>query len=258
VESLQNSAGNGHGQESVRILHLEDSAADALLVQSILEQERLPCAITLTKDRHAFQTSLAAQKFGLILCDHGIPGYDGFAALRLARELQPETPVIMFSGSLDDAQAVESLKCGAVDYLLKQRLARLVPAIRRALDDAAERAEKKKLEAVFLRAQRMDSIGALAGGIAHDLNNVLTPVLMSVELLKDCPDDATRQKFLDIIASSTRRATGMVKQILGFARGHGGTGPVFAGHLLREMAKIVQETFPKSISISARTGGQEL
>ncbi len=164
----------------------------------------------------------------------------------------------MLSGMLDDAQAVESLKSGATDYILKQRLARLVPAIRRALLEAEVRAEKKKLEADFLRAQRMDSIGALAGGIAHDLNNALAPVLMSVELLKNCDDNAVRQKFLDIIGSSAQRATGMVKQILGFARGRGGIGPVPVSRRIREMAKIVQDTFPKSITISVNPGGDEL
>jgi signal transduction histidine kinase len=201
---------------------------------------------------------VAQQKFDLILCDHGLPGYDGSTALRLARRLQPETPVIMLSGVLDDAHAVESLKSGATDYILKQRLARLVPAIRRALHEAEEHAEKKVMEALVLRAQRMDSLGALAGGIAHDLNNALTPVLMSVELLKDRPDDEARERLLDIINTSAQRAAGMVKQILGFARGLGGTGPLEVGHLVREMAGMIQDTFPKSISISVQLGGSEL
>jgi CheY-like chemotaxis protein len=104
----------------------------------------------------------------------------------------------------------------------------------------------------------MDSIGSLAGGIAHDLNNALAPVLMSVDLLKNCQDNLSRERFLEIITSSAKRATGMVKQILRFARGHGGTGPVLVSHIVREMTKIVQDTFPKSISISVKSGGQEL
>jgi CheY-like chemotaxis protein len=96
----------------------------------------------------------------------------------------------------------------------------------------------------------MDSIGALASGVAHDLNNALAPVLMSVELLKQCDDPADRDRFLDIITASAQRGTGMVKQILSFARGNGGkSGPVQLGHAIREMIKIVQDTFPKSIVI---------
>jgi two-component system, cell cycle sensor histidine kinase and response regulator CckA len=110
--------------------------------------------------------------------------------------------------------------------------------------------EKKHYETQLLRSQRMDSIGALAGGIAHDLNNALAPVLLSVEILKQSKDPAERERFLDIIASSAQRGTGMVKQILSFARGSSGKeGPAHLGQMLREMTKIVQDTFPKSIAI---------
>ncbi|HEY3913167.1 MAG TPA: response regulator [Verrucomicrobiae bacterium] len=244
--------------ECVRVLHLEDSSADAQLIHMLMDDEGLHCSVMLAPNKPKYEAALIQHQFDLILCDHGIPGYDGFTALRLAKERQPLTPIIMISGTLDDAQAVESLKGGATDYILKQRLARLVPAIRRALLDAEEREEKKQLEAAFLRAQRMDSIGALAGGIAHDLNNALAPVLMSVELLKNCDDEEVRGRFLDVITSSAQRATGMVKQILGFARGHNGAGPVSVGNIIREMAKILRDTFPKSISISVKPGSEEL
>jgi signal transduction histidine kinase len=258
MEPLENIAGSGGEKQCVRVLHLEDSAVDAELIQNLMEQEGFRGNFTVVSSKPGFETELNRQQFDLILCDHGIPGYNGFSALDLAQKIQPLTPVIMLSGALDDVQAVESLKSGATDYILKQRLARLVPAIRRALLEAEVRAEKKKLEADFLRAQRMDSIGALAGGIAHDLNNALAPVLMSVELLKNCDDEAVRQRFLEIIGSSAQRATGMVKQILGFARGRGGTGPVMVSRRIREMAKIVQDTFPKSITISVKPGGEDL
>jgi hypothetical protein len=258
VDSLRNSEIASDRLGNVRILHLEDSSADAQLIHILIEEEGLQVDVTLAPNKPKFESALAERRFDLILCDHGVPGYDGFSALRMAQESQPLTPIIMLSGMLDDAQAVESLKGGATDYILKQRLPRLVPAIRRALKEAQEREEKKKLEAAFLRAQRMDSIGALAGGIAHDLNNALAPVLMSVELLKNCDDEKVRERFLDVITSSAQRATGMVRQILGFARGHGSIGPVSVSNVVREMAKILRDTFPKSISISVKLGAEEL
>ncbi|HEX4122422.1 MAG TPA: ATP-binding protein, partial [Verrucomicrobiae bacterium] len=113
--------------------------------------------------------------------------------------------------------------------------------------------EKKQYEAQMLRSQRMDSIGALAGGIAHDLNNALAPVLMSAEMLREKMEAADRDKFLDIITSSAQRGIQMVKQILTFARGsRNECGPVPVGHLVREMAKMIQDTFPKSISICVK------
>src|SRR5579872_2931375 len=122
----------------VRVLHLEDSVPDAELIAALLAEANLNCAITLTSNEESFKAALSEQAFDLILCDHGLPGYNGFAALRLARTLQPDAPVIMISGLLDDAQAVESLKGGATDYVLKGRLARLVPAVRRALKEAED------------------------------------------------------------------------------------------------------------------------
>src|SRR5205807_6129581 len=110
--------------------------------------------------------------------------------------------------------------------------------------------EQKNLEAQFLRTQRMESIGTLAGGIAHDLNNVLSPIVMGVELLKSRVPDEHSQKLLATMAGSVRRGADMVKQVLTFARGHEGERTlVQVKHLIREMQKIARETFPKNIDI---------
>lgn len=108
--------------------------------------------------------------------------------------------------------------------------------------------QKKKLEAQFLRAQRMDSLGTLAGGIAHDLNNVLAPILMAVQLLQLKFTDAQSQQLLDILENSAKRGAGLVKQVLSFARGcEGKRTTVQLKHLIKEIEQIVRETFPKSI-----------
>jgi len=108
--------------------------------------------------------------------------------------------------------------------------------------------EQKKLEAQFLRTQRMESIGTLAGGIAHDLNNVLSPIVMGVELLKIKAQDPHSLKMLTTMGSSAKRGSDMVKQVLAFARGVPGERSVLQlSHLIREMQKIVNETFPKNI-----------
>ncbi len=258
MDPLDSTAGVRCENRAIRILHLEDAPLDAELINTILRSDGLRCDIIVAPGKPEFELALSQQRFDLILCDHGLPNYDGFAALKLAREVQPATPVIMLSGLLDDYQAVESLKAGATDYILKQRLARLVPAIERALRDSRQRSEKKQLEAALVRAQRMDSIGALAGGIAHDLNNALAPVLMSVEQLKSCPDAIGKERYLEIIAASTRRATAMVRQILRFALGQGRIGPLEVTSLVQEMAKIIEDTFPKSISIFVEAGGQDI
>ncbi len=111
--------------------------------------------------------------------------------------------------------------------------------------------ERKKLEQQFLRAQRMESIGTLAGGIAHDLNNVLAPIMMSIELLRLQEKDPRRLDILATIEGSAKRGADMVRQVLSFARGvEGRQLEVQAKHLLREIEKIVNETFLKSIRVS--------
>ncbi|MBN2505849.1 MAG: CHASE2 domain-containing protein [Verrucomicrobia bacterium] len=108
--------------------------------------------------------------------------------------------------------------------------------------------EQKKIEAQFLRSQRMECIGTLAGGIAHDLNNVLAPILMGAELLRAKPLDPLAGKLLGTIESSALRGRDMVKQVLTFARGQAGEKSVLQlSHLVKEMEKIMRETFPKTV-----------
>lgn len=110
--------------------------------------------------------------------------------------------------------------------------------------------EKEKLEAQFMRAQRLESIGTLAGGIAHDLNNVLSPIMMSVRALKRRLSDEQSEKILQAIESSARRGADMVRQVLMFGRGAKGERVILQPrHVIREIMNIASETFPKSIKI---------
>ncbi len=110
--------------------------------------------------------------------------------------------------------------------------------------------EKKRLESQFLRAQRLEGLGTLAGGIAHDLNNVLTPVMLSVQILKEKFTDEQSQKLLDILERNTQRGADLIKQVLSFARGvNGERKTIQVTHLISEIKKVIQETFPKSIEV---------
>ena len=111
--------------------------------------------------------------------------------------------------------------------------------------------EKKSMEAQFLRAQRMESIGTLAGGIAHDLNNVLSPILMAVQLLQLKIKDDASQQLLNMLQTNAERGGNMVRQVLSFARGvEGERVALQPKHLIKEIVKIMQETLPKSIEIN--------
>lgn len=110
--------------------------------------------------------------------------------------------------------------------------------------------ERKTLETQFLRAQRMENLGALASGLAHDLNNILAPVLLGVEVLREQRVGPEFGRVVAMLAANARRGAELVKQLLGFARGtEGGRVLVQPKHLLREIIQIVRETFPKSIQV---------
>jgi PAS domain S-box-containing protein len=108
--------------------------------------------------------------------------------------------------------------------------------------------EQKKLEHQFLRAQRMESIGTLAGGIAHDLNNILAPIMMAVQILKLSVPNAQAKKILETIEVSSKRGADIVRQVLSFARGvEGERLEIQPKHLLKDIEAIIKDTFPKNI-----------
>jgi two-component system, cell cycle sensor histidine kinase and response regulator CckA len=112
--------------------------------------------------------------------------------------------------------------------------------------------EQKRIEAEFLRAQRLDSVGALASGMAHDLNNALSPILMGIQLIRRQSQDSETREMLTVMEANTHRGADMVRQVLTFARGREGQRELLnVGRLVREMENIVRQTLPKSITVAA-------
>jgi len=123
-------------QRSLTVLHVEDDSADAELIEKMLIAGGLPVENIRVETRSAFLDGLELRPLDLILCDYTLPQFHGLAALELARERRPDVPFIFVSGTLGDDLAADTLRRGASDYLLKDRLARLVPAVRNALNKA--------------------------------------------------------------------------------------------------------------------------
>jgi two-component system cell cycle sensor histidine kinase/response regulator CckA len=361
---------------SLRILHLEDNESDRIFLEEMLITERFPSNIEAVKSRDDFEIALRNKAYDLIISDYSLPSFNGMAALSIARRVCPNTPFIFFSGTIGEEMAIEGLQGGAVDYVLKQRPSRLLPAIRRALNDAKERArlrdaevtireqaellnkasdaiilcnlerqvlfwnrgaedvygwtaseaigknladllfhgnpppeietaikslnqsgewagelqeftkdnrtitvqgratlirddqgqpkslllintditERKQLEEQFLRAQRLESLGTLISGIAHDLNNALSPVLMGINILRAHPNPKEAGAIFDMVEASTRRGADMVKQVLAFARGADTRKTTIqVDRLVKEMGKIIADIFPKNIKCKVHT-----
>ncbi|MCC5641486.1 response regulator [Nostoc sp. CHAB 5824] len=130
----------------LRFLLLEDSLLDAELAQAILTDGEINCELVRVETGADFLAALEAETFDLILADYALPSFDGISALEIARNRTPEVPFIFVSAALGEELAIEALKNGATDYVLKQRLGRLVPSVQRALQEAKERRERQQAE----------------------------------------------------------------------------------------------------------------
>src|ERR1041385_8787150 len=165
---------------AVRILLVEDEDTDAELVLGELRRSGFEFTPRRVLARPAFERALREFQPGLIIADHSLPQFSGTEALRLAKAIAPDTPFILLTGSLDEETAVEYMKAGAADYILKGRLTRLGPAVRGALERERMKRDLRERERYFrsLIEQAMDVIVVLdAGGIIRYASPSVLPLL---------------------------------------------------------------------------------
>lgn len=151
----------------LRILHLEDDPKDAELIHAVLEAEDIFSEVTRVDTQADFVAALDRGDLDLVLADYTLPSFDGVSALRISLEKCPDIPFIFVSGTLGEEVAIEALKIGATDYLIKDRPARMGPSVRRALREVKERAARKsadealrRSEAYLSEAQRLSNTGS--------------------------------------------------------------------------------------------------
>jgi PAS domain S-box-containing protein len=139
---------------SLRVLNLEDNAHDAEFNAAMISARWPRNKFMRVSNRSEFAAALERKNFDLILCDYTIPGFGGREALALARDKCPEIPFIFVSGTIGEDTAIEALKSGATDYVLKHHPMRLIPAVDRALREAAERAECERADFAMRESER--------------------------------------------------------------------------------------------------------
>jgi two-component system, cell cycle sensor histidine kinase and response regulator CckA len=240
--------------QRLRILHIEDSEADSLLVQQRLLREGMDCQVDRVETREQFEQALRHIPFDLILADCKLPRFSGLEALTLAKSMHPNIPFVFVSGTIGEEAAIESLRNGATDYVLKDRLSRLVPAVMRALTDTKNRANYEQMEKQLREAQRLEAIGTLAGGVAHDFNNLLTIISGNISLLKMASDQPTRVLAVaETIDRAVLRGSELVRGLLVFAR-QGQTRLTLTdiAKQLHDTVGMLQATLPENITITQR------
>ena len=248
----------------LRVLLLEDSTFDAELIQELLEADHFVCEVTRVQTRAEFVAGLENPGIDVILADYKLPSFDGLSALKLALDARAEVPFIFVSGSLGEEVAIEAVKDGATDYVVKSRLSRLAPSVQRALREARERAERKKAQQAFRRsemylaeAQRLSHTGSFgwepASGQVYwsdetyrifECEPTIEPTIQLV-LDQTHPDDRVRvRQIIDRAAIERReltvehrvlKADGAVKYVRGVAHPSTGEDPanfVFVGTVM--------------------------
>jgi signal transduction histidine kinase len=215
----------------------------------MLKSDGFECEIVRRDNQNSFLQDLQQKNFDLIFADCTMPNFDGFQALELAREHAPEIPFIFVSGTIGEDFAIESLRNGATDYVLKDRLSRLIPAVRRAIAEAAEKAKNQEMEQRLRQAQRLEAVGTLAGGVAHDFNNILTIIKGHTALLHM---ESRRPDRVDEIAATinhaAQRGSELVSQLLAFARKSDSTfTSTDINQRIREITSMLREAMPRNI-----------
>jgi signal transduction histidine kinase len=169
----------------LRVLIIEDVEADAALLVRELQRggfeltfERVDCA-------EGMVAALTRGKWDLIVSDYSLPRFSAPAALAIVKEQKLDVPFIIVSGTVGEATAVGAIRSGAHDFMTKGQFARLVPAVERELREAAIRAEGARMHEQLLISDRMASVGTLAAGVAHEINNPLAALIANLTLLSE-------------------------------------------------------------------------
>jgi two-component system cell cycle sensor histidine kinase/response regulator CckA len=242
----------------LKILHLENDLNDAELVQSALEADDIIGEITRVQTCRDFVSALECGSIDLILSDSDLPAFDGLTDAELVRKKWPMIPLIFVSGSLSEELLLHCFRSGATDCVPKNHLARLAPAVRRAMKEVEERAERRRLETQAIEAQKMEVISQLSCGVAHDFNNLLAIIVGCSDLINlDLSQGSRLRKYTGQIRDASNRAAGLTRQLLVFSRKQlMQTVVIDPNNLVKEEEKLLRRVVGEKIKTTIVLGEQ--
>src|SRR5216684_2114514 len=202
----------------LRVLIVEDSEDDMALLVRELHRGGYEPTFERVDTLAGMTAALGKNQWDLVIGDYSMPHFSGIDALRLLRTKGSEVPFIFLSGTIGEETAIAALKRGAQDYVMKDNLKRLLPAIQRELGEVEQRRERKRLEHQVQELQKFEAIGRLAGGIAHDFNNSLGVILGWAHLGFEEAREANSKEKFQFIREQAQRTAGLTAQLLAFAR----------------------------------------
>src|SRR5690606_22889555 len=207
------------GPLELRVLLVEDDPLDARLALDALHGDGITVEHRVVEHREDFLAALAGFHPDIVLSDVSLPGFSGYEALRLLRGRDRHLPFVFVSGTIGEGTAIEALRAGATDYILKSNSARLPVAVRRAVAEAEERRARDAAEAELVRGQRYQTLALLAGSLGHDLRNTLQPVLMATSMIENRSHDADVVRYCTTIRGCLQQSLALVRAMLDLASG---------------------------------------
>ncbi len=233
----------------LRVLIIEDNERDAALLVRELKRGGYDLTYERVDTEPAMLEALKARTWDLALSDYAMPSFSALAAVRVVAQLGLDLPLIVVSGSVGEAAAVEVMREGAHDFLFKGKLARMFPVIERELREAARRAQHREMQTRMRQMEKMDALGQMTGGIAHDFNNILAVIIGMTELASvTAKDNPKLAEMLTQIDESAERGAQLVQRLLAFAR----------KQPLKAAVLDLNETVKRAIGMLERTLGEDI
>lgn len=253
-------------QRPLRVLLVEDSPRDVELVLRELRSGGWEPTWRRVDTAETFEAALG-DAWDIVLCDYRMPRFSAAEALEILRRVSRATPFIVISGAVSEEAVVDLLRSGAHDFMAKDRLTRLVPAVERELEDAALRAERKRIREQLLVSERMATLGLLAAGVGHEINNPLAALVLDIDLAAEkihkaldrgypsaAREIAEASRLLDEAREASARVQQIVRDLNVFARSEPQTEQVDLVEVIESVLRLAGNEIRHHATIARHYG----